>query len=177
MTDGLPWGARWGTKEENKHVLEETLLWITITVTPPTSSQMNSKWIAIETKRKYVSLKIIRPKPDKHDTYWPSVHFKLLQQVIYISARYYQNLSAAQFTQITTDKKKYYTVLYYSTFSNSHLTFPIAGSSLMILKTDCNKHFSHLSSSAFKSHLFPSAVRPLSLRIAALFSAHFCGAS
>lgn len=59
-------------------------------------------------------------------------------------------------------------------FSSLHLTFPISRSCLMIPQTDCNEHVAHLSSSPFKSRLsssFPSAVRPLDLRIASLFSA------
>lgn len=63
--------------------------------------------------------------------------------------------------------------------SNSHLTSPIARSCLMILKIDYNKHpppqppFHHRLSNPISA----SVVRPLSLRIDALFAAHFCGAS
>lgn len=61
---------------------------------------------------------------------------------------------------------------------DSHLTSPTARSRLMILETDCNKHFSHLSSLAFRSPISLSgslsrSVRPLGLRIAALFGARF----
>lgn len=125
-------------------------------------------------------------KPDQHETYQvdfsldqqicSSKGFKYLKQVIPLA----DTERSCQLHLLNSHKKspiESYVLFPSSVSSNSHLTSPIARSCLMILKIDCNKHFPPPFHHRLSNPISASVVRPLSLRIDALFTPHLCGAS